>query len=337
MGIGTSVGAVRDGNQDGALILRASYAATPERDFALGVLCDGIGGLPRGEDAAFWAVSAFVSRFLRTAKLGTPERLAGAASGANAAVYELLRGRGGATLSAIVVDALGTLYGVNVGDSRIYGITQSRALTQLSHDDTLRAILGKQDDVDQSNRLIQYIGMGEGLEPHLITPGRGDFDSILLTSDGVHGAPADVIALVVRNASGNIELVRRLIGLSDILGGHDNSTALILPVRLQRPDSSPEQGLSLTFWSPLDRLEVWLPVLVGDTHQDRPSSAKNESSTNLDSLPTKVRGRRRRPQRKAVDRPIHKEPASSEARREQPIADSERPALDIRFPGKAED
>jgi len=128
MGVGTSLGAVRDANEDRALIARVSYAPTPDRSFALGVVCDGIGGLPRGGDAAFWAVSVFVSRFLRTPKLGTPDRLVAAATAANHAVYELLGGRGGATLSAVVVDRLGNVCGVNVGDSRIYGITQSRLL-----------------------------------------------------------------------------------------------------------------------------------------------------------------------------------------------------------------
>jgi PPM family protein phosphatase len=335
MGIGTSIGAVRDGNQDRALITLASYAWTPDRDFALGVVCDGIGGLQRGGDAAFWAVSVFVSRFLRTAKLETSERLAAAASAANDAVYELLRGRGGATLSAAVVDRQGNIFGVNVGDSRIYGITHSRALVQLSRDDTLAAVLGRPEELDQSNRLVQFIGMGEGIEPHPITPVRSNFESLLLTSDGAHGAPPEALTLLVRNAGENSEIIRRLIALSDVLGGRDNSTALILPTSLEPHDSDPEQGLGLTFLSPSARLEVWLPILAGEARLDRFSADLTEASSPPELSATKARSKHRRARREQVGEPPQKSASSSKSGRQSEPAELEHPMLDVHFPNRS--
>ena len=52
-----------------------------------------------------------------------------------------------------------------------------------------------------------------------------------------------------------------LLALNDALGGEDNGTAVLLPTRFDVPDSDSEQGLTLTFWSPSDRLEIWIPAL----------------------------------------------------------------------------
>jgi serine/threonine protein phosphatase PrpC len=154
--IGTNLGAVREQNEDRALVTSASYKTAPQKNFVLGALCDGIGGLARGRDAAVLAISVFVSRLLRTPKLSTADRLRGAAVAANAAVYAMLGGRGGTTLSAVLINGQGHAVGVNVGDSRIYCISQSRELIQLSRDDTLGGVLGRRDHAMRRNELLQF-------------------------------------------------------------------------------------------------------------------------------------------------------------------------------------
>ena len=52
-----------------------------------------------------------------------------------------------------------------------------------------------------------------------------------------------------------------LLALNEALGGQDSGTALVLPTRFEAPDGDSEQGLNLTFWSPWDRLEIWIPAL----------------------------------------------------------------------------
>jgi hypothetical protein len=36
---------------------------------------------------------------------------------------------------------------------------------------------------------------------------------------------------------------------------------LLLPTCFEVPNDDSEQGLNLTFWSPSDRLEIWIPAL----------------------------------------------------------------------------
>ena len=258
--LGTCIGAVREQNQDRALITFASYPTAPEKSFALGIVCDGMGGLVRGEEAAVIAVSVFASRVIQWPSQPIPDRLRWAALAANQAVYTSLDGRGGATLSAVMVGLQGVPVGVNAGDSRIYGLTRSREVKQLSRDDNVAELLGQPGGFG-ANQLLQFVGMGDGIKPRIIDADRNEFDSILITSDGVHCASPATFAQVVRAPTDNHELVRRLLALNDALGGHDNGTALVLPTRFAAPNGDSERGLNLIFWSPSDRLEIWIPAL----------------------------------------------------------------------------
>jgi serine/threonine protein phosphatase PrpC len=219
-----------------------------------------MGGLISGDEAAVIAVSVFVSRVIRWPSQPAPDRLRWAALAANDAVCKSLGGLGGTTLSAVMVGWQGTVVGVNAGDSRIYGLTRSRDVKQLSRDDTITGLLGRQEGMG-ADRLIQFIGMGAGIEPRIVDMDQGEFDSILITSDGIHCAPRAAFSQAIRAAASNLDLIRRLLALSDALGGQDNGTALLLPTRFGVPNGDSEQGLNLTFWSPSDRLEIWIPAL----------------------------------------------------------------------------
>jgi PPM family protein phosphatase len=258
--LGTCIGAVREQNQDRALLAFTSYPTAPEKSFALGVVCDGMGGLIGGDEAAVIAVSVFVSRVIRWPGQPARDRLRWAARAANEAVHESLGGLGGTTLAAVMVGGHDTVVGVNAGDSRIYGLTRSREAKQLSRDDTVAGLLGRQDGPG-ADRLLQYIGMGAGIEPRIIEIDREEFASVLITSDGVHCASGATLAQVIRAPTSNLDLIRRLLALNDALRGEDNGTAVLLPTRFDVPDSDSEQGLTLTFWSPSDRLEIWIPAL----------------------------------------------------------------------------
>jgi serine/threonine protein phosphatase PrpC len=257
--LGTSIGPVREQNQDRALLTFASYPTAPEKSFALGIVCDGMGGLVRGDEAAVIAVSVFVSRVIRWPSQPAADRLRWAVRAANDAVYKSLGGLGGTTLSALMVGRQGAVVGVNAGDSRIYGLTRSRDVKQLSRDDTVAGLLGQEGLGAEG--LLQFIGMGDGIEPRIIEIDQEEYGSILITSDGVHCAPRGAFSQTVRAAASNLDLIRRLLALSDALGGYDNGTAVLLPTRFAAPNGDSEQGLTLTFWSPSDRLEIWIPAL----------------------------------------------------------------------------
>jgi hypothetical protein len=103
--------------------------------------------------------------------------------------------------------------------------------------------------------------MGAGLQPRIIEVDQEEFASVLITSDGVHGASPAALAQVIRAPTSNLDLIRRLLAFSDALGGQDNATALLLPTRFDAANGDSEQGLNLTFWSPSERLEIWIPAL----------------------------------------------------------------------------
>src|SRR5262249_52674195 len=148
----------------------------------------------------------------------------------NNAVFSLLGGKGGATLSAALVTKE-KIVGVNVGDSRIYGISVNKKTTQLTQDDTLARYLTHREKNSNLNEkgLVQFIGMGDGVEPHIVAMSNRDLGSILITSDGVHDAPSEALEQIVHVSRSNSDLVQRLLSLSGILGGRDNATALVIP------------------------------------------------------------------------------------------------------------
>jgi PPM family protein phosphatase len=342
-GVGSSIGAVRKQNQDRAVIVSASYSADPQRSFHLAVLCDGMGGLARGDEAAVTGLSVFVSRVLRSPRLKPSERLRSAAVEANDVVYEHFAGRSGTTICAIFLDRSGEIQGVNVGDSRIYGINWDREIFQLSKDDTIAAMLGEiGPDGPNQNRLIQFVEMGEGIEPHVFVANKKRFKDMLLTSDGIHGSPPGMLASVVKRDFSNFELVEQLVSFGLARGGHDNGTAVALSTQSETKLPNHSQGLNLTFWSPSKQLEIWIPIL-GDIRREHIPTAFHDATEEprsnreagtgeaRDADPTspktaRKRAEKRRPKgsRKKVSR-----------NEELPLSDA--PVLDIKFPKPEDD
>jgi PPM family protein phosphatase len=265
--LGTSVGAVRERNEDRAIVVRACYMREPERDFVLAALSDGMGGLENGEEAAIVTLSTFIARTIRTARLPPDQRLYRAALDANEAVYQLYRGRSGATLSAVLVERRFGSIGVNVGDSRIYLLRDIRLIEQLSRDDTLGEFVRDRagfNAIDRTGSLIQHIGIGEGLEPHIIDAGATNSKyHFVLTSDGIH-RNKELFSVVIRETSSLYHLVDRLLLLAELSGGHDNATAVVLPDLMDSDHNrSLEFALSLEFFSPFKEAELWISE-IGD-------------------------------------------------------------------------
>lgn len=230
--LGSSLGLVRQRNEDCCLVVRGSYAKTPRADFTMAIVCDGIGGMSHGREASVLAASAFAAYLYCSARFSWEERLASAVAFANQEIYKRLRGSGGTTLSAVIVPVNSDAMLCHVGDSRIYGISSEHVLKQLSRDDTIDALLNKREDkpnAPKDSRLLQFVGMGDEMEAQ-VCPVPRQTNSILLTSDGAHDAPNSVLQRLVSAASGGGDLVRKLLSLSDILGGRDNASAVLLPL-----------------------------------------------------------------------------------------------------------
>ena len=323
----------------------ASYPDSTARNFKLAVVSDGIGGLAHGGDAASIALSVFVSRVLRTSQQLPADRLINATLAANSALFDQFQGRAGATLSAVFIGGNGAKIGVNVGDSRIYGITETKDFLQLSRDDTLAGVLGENKHEAQNyKKLIQYVGMGEGIEPNKVDIGRNDIDIIAITTDGIHGSPKGVLSELVKGANSEIELSHKLILLSDLLGGHDNGTVIAIRPDADSLETDGGQGLILTLLSAISRLEVWIPMLGDEARQERssnlPPTQEEHSSFRAQtqglvaqSGPTQVHRLLNKRKKKPRARGPREGRGSSEEEQNLPLDDAPGGStLDVKFP-----
>jgi serine/threonine protein phosphatase PrpC len=253
--------------------VRASYAIGSRESFTAAVVCDGLGGMSQGREAAILGASAFTAQLFCSPIVNWETRLSRAVTYANSQVYQRLRGNGGTTLSAVISSHGGAML-CHVGDSRIYGIMPDRALEQLSRDDTINALLKRHEgdaEAPKDSRLLQFVGMGDEMEAQIATvPGR--FRSVLLTSDGAHDVPHSVFQRVITAAAGGNDLIRKLLTLSDLMGGRDNASAILLPIGSEAEfhDESGENELLAIL--PNDTLVI---CITGSDAWERPGRARN--------------------------------------------------------------
>ncbi|MGJ5234982.1 PP2C family protein-serine/threonine phosphatase [Bradyrhizobium oligotrophicum] len=285
--IATSTGLVRDQNQDAALFIRARYASTSEKDFDLAIVCDGLGGMKHGGEASILGLSTFVSSVVRFSHLPMEDRLLVGMREANDRIFQAFRGHGGTTLSAIAIGRNGSAAVCHVGDSRIYAIGD-HYVRQLTHDDTLQGALQRGSSADQDGgqrdtRLLQFVGMGSDLEAHLFRPISGEPKNYLLTSDGAHDIPVNYMQRVAYAARSNSDLARKLIQLSEILGGFDNATAIAMPASIAEAADRPDDGIDLSLMSAFGHLAVWIPESM-DKKRGAPSVG--EASPANEPLPS---------------------------------------------------
>ena len=336
--LGTTIGSVRNENQDRAIVVAGRYSAAPERNFILGALCDGMGGMAQGEHAAVISLSTFVARVLRHGRTLPHDRLSQAAGFANRIVHSELRGSGGATLTAVLVDANGKATGINVGDSRLYHIIHDE-VRQVSRDDTLgeylRSERGEAHLTDHRREILQFVGIGDGFEPHILNiPASNSEELFLLTSDGAHDVPNEVFNRIITSGISRTDIVKKLLELADLMGGRDNATVVAVPHYPHAPSAYfeplPDVGMTFCLWSPFDEFEIWIPTGF-ERFQDSPAEMQRDQPAILDKrlqlVPDDAEatkrshsaGKRKRPRRKS-------------SKRDTDDAGSERPRLDIDFP-----
>jgi serine/threonine protein phosphatase PrpC len=259
----TTTGMVRTGNEDAFAFLHAVQATQDDLgEFALLLLCDGMGGYEAGEVAAAMTI-AEMRKFLLEHPLfaalagkepPAPESftveacrkaLNDALLHANKAVYTAARAPGskrrgmGCTAEAVYVDQRNLVVG-HVGDSRTYHLSTGR-LKQLTRDQTLvnRLVeLGQlapeeAEDHPRKNELQQAIGGQPTVEPGVYSTKLKRGDWVLVCSDGLtnHVPSADIEKMLLRETSGSAEeAARRFMNLVNLRGATDNATVVIVRV-----------------------------------------------------------------------------------------------------------
>lgn len=222
--IATDLGLKRAENQDRAAVMkfRSSTAF-----YSLFAVVDGMGGMRDGEQAAELALSTFFSSILEFIHIGSEQAITQATLAANNAVFALANGKGGSTLSALLLCSDDVNVTVNVGDSRIYAKDSVlNKLIRLSVDDSLAEAVG-----GSGTELLQFIGMGEGIKPHVtrLTPA---VSQVYLTTDGVHYIEPKTLSDIVENAGRVNQIVERLIATARWCGGPDNASICAVDLEL---------------------------------------------------------------------------------------------------------
>lgn len=282
--IGTTVGSVREENQDRVVAARFTSAKRPETSFISFAICDGMGGMADGSRCAEIALSAFLMQLAKGATTSAGDAVRLAAMEANAEVNRRYRERGGTTIVAMAMFPKSAA-AVSVGDSRLYEIVRPGSLRQISSDDTIVGELNKLPGFAPphsasdtfAGQLAQYVGLGDGVEPRVHRLDRSN--AYLLTSDGVHGygMSPETLNQFVAAAGPSSSLVSRLLQLSRWCGGRDNASIICAsPLDASHPTPLP--------WGEDDWLEIWdcggkieFPL----TRADRPAAAETRPPERL--------------------------------------------------------
>ena len=282
----------REQQQDALGLTDVGDLAFVEHAGVLAVVCDGMGGMEKGDEAGVVARSTFVRAYERKApQTSIPEALMQAMQAANQAVYEMASRFGqtgaiGTTVVAAVVHKA-EVYWLSVGDSRVY-LLRSGTLTQLNRDQVLRGqrlrevALGVREDDGLSREprpdaLTSHLGMAEIVEAdcNLYPLPLLAEDQLLLCSDGIYGSLTEVelrqgLAQPAKEAAGY--LVEQV--LDKQLPSQDNLTAIVIGFEQVR--AGVQRGLRLRASRPPD--------------EDLPPTVRQKG---LDELPVQRAGRGR--------------------------------------------
>ncbi|GGO94900.1 PP2C family protein-serine/threonine phosphatase [Stakelama pacifica] len=261
--ISTDVGGTRSENQDRALAfsLPSDHPGFPAA--RVYIVADGMGGMRDGAACASIGVAAFAASLIAAAAQSAERALNDAALVANDAVYRFAAGKGGTTLSAMLVLQNDAPFIANVGDSRIYAFGRGRGVERLTTDDTLVEAVG-----GSGRELIQFVGMGEGLQPH-VQQSRSEHPRYAITSDGIHYIVPETLAAVAEHAPSIRAFAERAAAAARWCGSPDNATLIAFDLSERDDRVAPRASDGIIFSDSFSSLQI---VPMGD-QQPRPSAA----------------------------------------------------------------
>lgn len=229
--IQTDCGPERESNQDLSIFARIN-SRDGRATLSVAIVADGMGGMAKGEEAAAIAASAFCAFIAADRDHSGLRRLARAATEyANNRVADELHGHGGTTFSCVLFSSFGAT-GINVGDSRIY-IQRDNSVKRVTVDDSFaeqlnairnRSVHEEENPHLRDNRLLQFIGLKENLDPHAIEI--PPCDGVFITTDGAHFAGDDLMTALGRSRLNSTDIAKALVQISRAAGSTDNATVL---------------------------------------------------------------------------------------------------------------
>ena len=246
----TDLGIKKETNQDAALI---KEAITDKGNVILGVLCDGMGGLEKGELASTAVIKAFSKWFEEVLpdilyKELSPNIIKESWNNLVDDVNEKIETYGankhinlGTTLVCVLLIE-GKYYVYNIGDSRAYLL--SNHISQLTHDHTYvqmeldaGRMTREEMEVDEKrNILLQCIGVSKTIQPDFFVGECFDNSVFLLCSDGFRHKISDEeiyenlnAGCIIDEQKGN-QALRYLIKVIKDRDEQDNITAVLIKI-----------------------------------------------------------------------------------------------------------
>jgi serine/threonine protein phosphatase PrpC len=213
-----------------------SYGISFEKGRLLCVVCDGMGGMAKGEESSKLAVKVIIEELSREINVGDiSQSIRDALVKASREVYGLCNGRGGTTAVVAILDERGLSYG-SVGDSRLY-LLRGGVLNQLGQDHIFYYDLLKTDTTPEeaaehpeSEHLTSFIGREELTRMNIseapIALQKGDM--MLLVTDGVYRSVSDDALVDALRRGGAKEVANAALVSQN--PAQDNLTAVSLTV-----------------------------------------------------------------------------------------------------------
>lgn len=230
----THIGQKRSINQDYIFFSDEPVGNLPN----LYIVADGMGGHRAGDKASSYAVEEFVKR-VRTSEKDHPLLLMrDTIEHVNEDLYHLAcstpdyTGMGTTFVAATVIEDM--IYIMNIGDSRLYGLSDH--LAQITFDHSLVEELVRSGQLTkeearnhpQKNVITRALGVDTKVKVDFFEIELEEVNSIMLCSDGLTNMVNDkTIEYVLKNAKTLEKAVEVLIGLANDNGGHDNISVVI--------------------------------------------------------------------------------------------------------------
>lgn len=343
--IASELGCVRQDNQDRALVARGRDKSGQE--YAVVAVADGMGGMRDGAACASLTVGAFVASlngYDQARDTDIESRIRQAIIAADRAVFEKFGGDGGSTLVALVIRPGHSIHWASVGDSRVY-TSSGKTLTQVSVDDTIAGQLGKnvEGGFDQS-KLLQFVGMGSEIEPHVVELLEGNVDAIILTTDGIHylGQSPNWLGQIIVNAPDPGACVKRLVELAKWCGGPDNATVAMISLSANWESNDQPDYSCLEVWDSFGELQILSENLaLGNAYKNGVKEIREMPARRDSNEIFKVESLKQPSKNAAIEvergNKVSRKKPSATRKRNKPsleLADEEAPQLSMKFPAK---
>lgn len=248
----TDVGIQKETNQDSCSI---KIAATNNGNILLALMCDGMGGLSKGEVASASLIRAFSEWFSNDLPLHLAQRnpiediklrwdrIIKEQNQIIAAYGRSLHIQLGSTITALIVLEDGKYLIAHVGDSRAYKITDN-SISALTEDQTVVVrdvkqgkITAEEAELDpRRNVLLQCVGASRIVEPVFYYGTAGINECYMLCSDGFRHVVSSQEIQTAFSPSNNMDenIMKKnivdLIELNKSRNENDNITALLIKI-----------------------------------------------------------------------------------------------------------